>query len=89
MVVRGQFMMNAHSQVDKVVDPGTKDYAIVVTVFPENDGYLMPCYAIRNKTTFVDERHYDDLPTALNELEEMQADLDDAQEIRAESLRLQ
>lgn len=75
MVVRGQFLPHAHGDAGKVVDEGTKDYAIVVSLNPELD---IPCYGVRNKTTFVDEALVDELATARGLLTHLQHELDEA-----------
>jgi hypothetical protein len=86
MVVRGEFMRQAFTDIGRVIDPGTKDYAIVIALDPE-DGQTT--YAIRNKTTFVDEYFTNSLPEILEMLEIQQAELDDASLVRAASLKLQ
>jgi hypothetical protein len=85
MVVRGEFMREAYADIGKVVDPGTKDYAIVVAA--NRKGGIT--YAIRNKKTFVDEFFCRELSVIRSALVEMQDDLDDADEVLAASLRLQ
>jgi hypothetical protein len=52
----------------------TKDYALVVSLNPEPE---FVCYAIRNKTTFVDEYLSSNLAKARHVLQEVQKDLDE------------
>lgn len=52
----------------------TKDYAIVVSLNPEPE---FVCYAVRNKTTFVDEYLSSNLAKARYYLNEIQKDLDE------------
>lgn len=52
----------------------TKDYAIVVSLNPEPE---FVCYAVRNKTTFVDEYLSSNLAKARYYLAEIQKDLDE------------
>lgn len=73
-MVVGDIMEAGHSTLDQVVDLGTKDYAIVVSMNPEPEFY---CYAIRNKETFVDEYLSSNLAKARFVITEMQKDLDE------------
>lgn len=52
----------------------TKDYAVVVSLNPEPE---FVCYAVRNKTTFVDEYLSANLAKARYYLHEIQKDLDE------------
>lgn len=74
VVVRAGFMNEAYERLGFVVDVGTKDYAIVVSMNPEPEFY---CYAIRNKATFVDEYLSSNLAKARFVITEMQKDLDE------------
>ena len=75
MVVKiGDEMQNANFTMDKVVDLGSKDYAVVVSVNPEPE---FPVYALRNKTTFVDEFVTTSLAKAKYWVHELQKDLDE------------
>lgn len=52
----------------------TKDYAIVVSLNPEPE---FVCYAVRNKTTFVDEYLSSNMAKVRHAIEAMQKDLDE------------
>lgn len=76
MVVRGAFAPNARDRLDLVVDEGTKDYVIVVAANPYSDTHE-PVYALRNKTTFVDEVYSPTLSKARYVIVELQKDLEE------------
>lgn len=73
----------AHKNTDGVVDAGTKDYAIVVSVNPEP---VFPVYAIRNKTTLVDEYLAVSLAKCRWMMVEMQKDLDEGYDRHGDNL---
>lgn len=66
-------MERAAHHLDTVVDSGTKDYAIVITLNPEPE---FPCYGVRNKQTRVDEYLSSNLPKARFLMQELQKDMD-------------
>lgn len=70
----GDEMPGAEVTLDKVVDVGSKDYAVVVSINPEPE---FPVYALRNKTTFVDEFVTTSLAKAKFWVHELQKDLDE------------
>lgn len=76
MVVRGAFAPNAKDRLDLVVDEGTKDYVIVIAGNPFTDVHE-PVYALRNKTTFVDEYYVPTLSRARYVIVELQKDLEE------------
>lgn len=73
MVVRGQFLADALADIGRVVDEGSKDFAIVITRNPEP---VFVCYGVRNKETRVDEFLSSSLAKARFVLKELQKDMD-------------